>query len=404
MSQKNDDFFQTKKEWSMAKDAILGKYLRPYFQKLIAKGSPICYVDCFAGKGKFDDGNDGSPLIALDCINTAIMNSRFGTQIYSYFIELNHHIDLNKNVKAYIEQCENAKIKSEVIAGKFEDNIDGILGIHKESTVFLYVDPYGIKAIDVDKFNSFKLNASKSVEMLINFNTWGFFREACRVLKADFTLDPFVDKYLVEYNPNNDLNRDELNKISGGDFWISIVQRYKNKEISANEAEFELSKGIALNFNKKYKYVLNVPIKSNDNVKVPKYRLYYLTNHEDGCILMADNMYKEIKNSSIRSRNGQLSLFEDETDTEGDYKSDDDAKKMLLDNLTSDDERIEPFICRFLTNIGLVRGPSDLRKLLKDMEKQNRIVVTRIPNLTETGKVCTAMTEDKGRKIYIRRK
>ena len=33
-----------------------------------------------------------------------------------------------------------------------------------------------------------------------------------------------------------------------------MVHRYKNKEISANEAEFELSKGIASNFNKKYKY------------------------------------------------------------------------------------------------------------------------------------------------------
>ncbi len=28
-------------------------------------GRPIYYVDCFAGKGKFEDGNDGFPLIAL---------------------------------------------------------------------------------------------------------------------------------------------------------------------------------------------------------------------------------------------------------------------------------------------------------------------------------------------------
>lgn len=404
MSQRNNNFFQFKKEWSITKDKILGKYLRPYFQKLITKGRPICYVDCFAGKGRFDDGNDGSPLIALDCINNSIINSKFDATIYSYFIELNHYEDLKKNVNNHLNDIANSNIISKVIAGKFEENIDNILDEHFRSTVFLYVDPYGIKALDVDKFNSFKMTDDKSVELLINYNTWGFFREACRVLKADFTLDSNLEKYLVEYNPNNNLNRDELTKIAGSELWIPIVQKYKNKEFTANEAEYELSKVIASNFMKKYKFVLNVPIKSNDDVKIPKYRLYYLTNHEDGCMLMGSIMYKEIKDSSIKNRNGQLSLFEDETDTEGDYKSDLDVKKLLLEYLTYYNERINSFICRFLTNEGLIRGPSELKSALKELEEENKIEVTRIPNFTKLGKKCTAMNEDKGRQIYIRRK
>lgn len=397
MSQKNNNFFQVKKEWSKTKDEILGKYLRPYFQKLISKKIDICYIDCFAGKGKFDDGMDGSPFIALNCIESALNSSRFNTKIHSYFIELNHHRDLKNNL-----ENSNFKLEYNVVSGKFEDNIDLILKKHFDNTIFLYVDPYGIKAIDVNKFNSFKTNDRKSVELLINFNTWGFMREACRVLKADFKLDLKLDKYLVEYNPNNDLSRDELSKIAGSDFWIEIVEKYKNGQISSDEAELYLSKGIAINFRKKYKYVLNVPINSSDDAKIPKYRLFYLTNHEHGCLLMADTMYSAIDEARIKNRNGQQSFFE--YDTEGYFSTDSDVKKIILDSLKKENERIDLFICRLLVDKGLIRGTKGLRNILKDLEKNNEIIITREPKYTATGKICTAMAEEKGRRIFVRRK
>ena len=66
MAKKNDDFFVKKKPWSKVKDELLGCYLKPYVAKILHTRKPLAYVDCFAGKGKFDDGNPGSPLIALD--------------------------------------------------------------------------------------------------------------------------------------------------------------------------------------------------------------------------------------------------------------------------------------------------------------------------------------------------
>ena len=62
MAKKNDDFFDEKKEWSKVKDALLGNYFKPYIQKIMYTRKPIVYVDCFAGKGKFADGNPGSPF------------------------------------------------------------------------------------------------------------------------------------------------------------------------------------------------------------------------------------------------------------------------------------------------------------------------------------------------------
>lgn len=76
MSKNNRDFFKQKKIWSEVKDELLGCYLVPYFNKMMSMNNPIFYVDCFAGKGKFDDGKNGSPLTALDSLDRSIAHYR----------------------------------------------------------------------------------------------------------------------------------------------------------------------------------------------------------------------------------------------------------------------------------------------------------------------------------------
>lgn len=96
MSKDNSNFFKKKNEWSVIKDKLLGCYLTPYFQKVLRTGKPICYVDCFAGKGMFDDGTEGSPLIALktreSCLQLTKIRDKHGA-IKTRFIELNHVLD-----------------------------------------------------------------------------------------------------------------------------------------------------------------------------------------------------------------------------------------------------------------------------------------------------------------------
>ena len=102
MSKKNNDFFKVKKAWSEVKDELLGCYFKPYVQKILHTYKPLIYVDCFAGKGKFEDGRPGSPLIALDiirsCVDSTTMES---TSISTHFIDLNYADDLQKNLSEY---------------------------------------------------------------------------------------------------------------------------------------------------------------------------------------------------------------------------------------------------------------------------------------------------------------
>ena len=140
MSKNQRDFFKKKNEWSEIKDTLLRCYLPQYFQKLLVSGKPIFYVDCFAGKGKFDDGNDGSPLIAMKIINERIDLSRISRKnnaILPCFIELNHAADLKQNLK-----LEPYKYGApQVVDGRFEDNIRGLLRDRRGYNVLLYIDP-----------------------------------------------------------------------------------------------------------------------------------------------------------------------------------------------------------------------------------------------------------------------
>ena len=126
MAKNQRDFFKKKNEWSEIKDTLLRCYLPQYFQKLLVSGKPIFYIDCFAGKGKFDDGNDGSPLIAMQIINERLGMSRISRKnnaIVPCFIELNHAADLEQNLMLHPYQYGTPQ----VVDGKFEDNIRGLL-------------------------------------------------------------------------------------------------------------------------------------------------------------------------------------------------------------------------------------------------------------------------------------
>ena len=62
---------------TLAKIEILSAYLVAWFQILgIGKqGKNIFYVDGFAGPGKYEDNLDGSPLVALEALRKAKINS-----------------------------------------------------------------------------------------------------------------------------------------------------------------------------------------------------------------------------------------------------------------------------------------------------------------------------------------
>ena len=224
-----DNFFEKKQPWSKVKDAVVAGYLKPYCAKLLATKKPLKIVDCFAGKGKFEDGNDGSPLMIAKVIKEILQNKQAydNKDIEACFIEKKYHDDLKTNLLPYYNY--------KVINGKFEDNISQIIEKNQNTQVnlFLYIDPYGIISLSFEIFSELVKMEKISTEFLMNFNSFGFLREGFRLLK--YTIPNELNEVTFESDEKNSIEK--MNIIANGEYWQEIVRDKNNNIINMYKAE-----------------------------------------------------------------------------------------------------------------------------------------------------------------------
>ena len=399
MPKKNDDFFKEKKPWSQVKDELLGCYLRPYLQKVLNTRKPIVYVDCFAGKGVFEDGKPGSPIIALGTISNCLGQTKMnGSNIQSFFIELNYADDLRENIKDYEGK--------QIISGKYEERIEGILSNKTGCNVFIYVDPYGIKALDFGLFEKFstcyKFN---SIELLINMNSFGFIREGCRVLGGSFD-DESLFEDLVEYDSTR-LDASEksviaLNRIAGGEYWKTIIESYKQKNKTIYEAEDQFATRYCESLRQSYKYVLNMPLKIKRG-QLPKYRMIHATNHVEGCLLMVDNICSRWELMKDIQNNGQAQLWAENYNNQ--IIDNEDIERKVISHVSnySHFTRLNFVLADFFMNYGPICSIKAVKDVYRDLAYNRKIDVQRDPAFTEkTSKPSKFFADEKGKKTELR--
>ncbi|WP_062326479.1 three-Cys-motif partner protein TcmP [Treponema endosymbiont of Eucomonympha sp.] len=400
MSKRNDAFFKEKKPWSIVKDELLACYFKPYVTKILTTHKPLVYVDGFAGKGKFEDGNNGSPLIALDIVNECVSaTSVISSSITAYFIDLNYADDLHKNLPQ-----QNRVI---IISGAYEDTIENILSQKEGCNIFLYIDPYGIKALQHSLFKTFAKRAFNSIELLINLNSFGFIREACHVLGKDYAKDMENDFFddLVEYDTTefdtSAKSIEELSAIAGGDYWIKIINEYKSGKYNGYEAEKIFADQYYKKLQESYQYVLNMPLRIKQGQR-PKYRMVHATNHPDGCILMADNICTRWESWQNIQKDRQPGLFEE--DHEENIIDSDRIKKDLCTLLPSftKETQINIFLAEFFSKYGPYCKSGIINGVIKGMEQNTEVVIRRNPSKTPTGKPSGFLSFDNEKQAYIR--
>lgn len=397
MSKKNNDFFKEKKAWSEVKDELLGCYFRPYVQKILHTYKPLIYVDCFAGKGKFEDGHPGSPLIALeiirDCESVTTMES---TNITAHFIDLNYAEDLRRNLVGY----PNVRIYS----GKYEDTIMGILRDKNQCNIFLYIDPYGIKALNCSLFDDFADRGFNSIELLINMNSFGFIREACNAMGAKFDDKDLFDD-LVEYESSkfvaSEKSIQDLDEIAGGTYWQDIIKDYKDGKIDGYDAEKRFADQYCQRLRRKYKYVLNLPLRIKRGQR-PKYRMIHATNHKDGCLLMVDNICNRWQALRDMQNYGQLSLFQENYENEIIDRHDIEGKAKKFFTRYKYWTSLHEALADFFVEYGAICATGEVKKILRDWERTGTLEVVRNPAMTNNGNPTVFMTEGHGNTVLIR--
>ena len=398
MAKKNDDFFVEKKAWSVVKDELLGCYFKPYVQKILFTHRPLVYVDCFAGKGKFEDGNPGSPLIALDimdkCCEATTLQQK--PTIEATFIDLNYADELRQNLRDYPWV--------RIVSGKYEENIKSILKGKDNCNVFLYIDPYGIKALQCSFFDSFARGKFYSIELLINMNSFGFIREACHAMGTSFDDKALFDD-LVEYEPTkldaSEKSIRELNEIAGGDYWQPIIESYKKGEIDGYDAEALFAEQYCMRLMENYTYVLNMPLRIKRGQR-PKYRLIHATNHRDGCLLMVDNICNRWEALQEIQTGGQMQLWAENYDNQAVDEDDIEQKTVEHFSQCTNWTSLHDALAIFFMKHGPICSTGTVKNILKGFEKKGRIKIMRSPDTTAKGKPTTFMSEGKNQTVSVR--
>ena len=141
-------------------------------------------MDGFAGPGEYEDGERGSPLIALN----AVLNHQHpptGAEVQFVFIEKDKEraAHLQSLLDAKAEELPNY-VQYRVICGEFDSKLGELLtsieaGGHRLAPTFAFIDPFGYSGIPMETIA--RLMRHDKCEVLINF----MFEEVNRFLAYD---------------------------------------------------------------------------------------------------------------------------------------------------------------------------------------------------------------------------
>lgn len=159
---------------TQAKLAILSSYLKAWFPILSLGGyERVIYIDGFAGPGRYEGGQDGSPILALKALSEqrASLTSKFEF----HFVErdVNRAATLRENVDALRNSVglpANAEIffyDGQTFEEAYEAGIRPRLVKHFNAPAFALIDPFGWTGIPMSIVG--ELINRPATEVLVNF-------------------------------------------------------------------------------------------------------------------------------------------------------------------------------------------------------------------------------------------
>jgi len=159
-----------------AKHTILRTYLDAWFPIMSSWNGRIVYLDGFAGPGRYEGGEPGSPIIALESAKTH--KAKLSKEICFFFVE--ERKDRADNLEAEVKKlgCPES-FKTEVRCGEFAPTLTAELDeLAKEglkiAPTFALVDPFGFAGIPYGLIK--RLLENPSCELFISFMVDAFNR------------------------------------------------------------------------------------------------------------------------------------------------------------------------------------------------------------------------------------
>ena len=217
---------------TLLKHRILESYLQAWANKLLRRPQrePVFFVDAFAGPGKDEEGNPGSPVIATR-IAAAVTAERGLPGREMRVIAIEQKASTATALHALLAPFNANGERVTVLAGQLRDHIDTVVEITSGSPTLYFLDPFGLqgleastypKALAGDHNEIFALLADSGVGRLFGLVTAnsGGFKARLAEVRSTPTLFPESDREieqevldeLEEYENHLDVSRPAARK------------------------------------------------------------------------------------------------------------------------------------------------------------------------------------------------
>lgn len=143
------DFFRRRRAHSAWKHEILQKYMRVWVYKLASAFNDLAFVDAFAGEGIYEDGSEGSPLIAVRWNDEQVL-ARSGKRLIVHACE-SHPESFARLAVALRPWMERTPPLAILYPQPFEQVLAGIAARTRHAPTLAFLDPYGMRHLSVDR-------------------------------------------------------------------------------------------------------------------------------------------------------------------------------------------------------------------------------------------------------------
>lgn len=337
-------------EHTEGKHLILKEYLNGWLPILGSRNPRIVFIDGFAGPGEYQNGQIGSPIVAIDCVEQHKRSGGVGgTEVVSIFIE--ERQDRADHLRELLATRPSvAGITTSVLHGKFEDHMAEMLDYIREQNrkmapAFVMIDPFGVKG-----------NPMSLVERVLSNP-----KSECFI---SFMYEP-VRRWInsPEFEPH-------LTALFGSDEWKECLT------IDDAEDKSRFLHSLYKSCLKRHgaKFVIHFGLwKGNRHI----YSIFFASGHEKGCNLMKEAIWKIVQNGSFDFRGhsqSQMVLFKPDVDTSA-------LANQLREKFGNKSTRIEE-IDSFVKSDETIFHIGHLRKkTLQPLEKAEKIIVHRPPGV-----------------------